>query len=90
MKELSKKVTKYLGNPLFVGKNKYVAFSELFYHMERKLEGWKAKLLSQAGRCTLIKTDLSSTPIYSMSTNKMPMSWNQKVDKLAHKFFWVK
>lgn len=62
MKELSKDA-KYLGNPSILGKNKSEAFSKLFLCMERKLEGWKAKLLSQAGRCTLIKVVLSSTPI---------------------------
>lgn len=45
MKELPKN-TKYLGNPLIVGKNKFVAFLELFSNMERKLKGWKAKMLS--------------------------------------------
>lgn len=88
MKELQRD-TKYLGNPLFLNKNKNVAFAGLFSKLERKLEGWKAKLLSQVGRCTLIKIVISSTPIYTMSANKLPFLWSRKVDKMACKFFWI-
>lgn len=86
MKELPKD-SKYLGNPFFVGKNKFEAFSNLFSHLEKKLEGWKAKLLSQAVRCTLVKADLNSSTIYSMSADKLPMSWSRKIDNLVRKFF---
>lgn len=88
MKELPKD-TKYFGNLLFLGKKKYETFSYLFLHLGKKLEGRKAKLLSQAGRCTLVKVVLNSTPIYSMFANKLPFSWSQKIDKMTRKFFWV-
>lgn len=47
MKELPKN-TKYLSNPLFVGKNRSSAYEDLKIKMENGLQGWKNKLLSLA------------------------------------------
>ena len=45
----------YLGLPSLVGKNKKTSFNYIKEQDWRKLQGWKEKLLSQAGREVLIK-----------------------------------
>nr|XP_048330709.1 uncharacterized protein LOC125422659 [Ziziphus jujuba var. spinosa] len=87
IRELSKK-TKYLGIPLFMDRNKVVAFEDLKNKVESKIQGWKAKLLSQTGRVTLIKHVVTSVPVYSMSTFLLVKFWCDKVEKISRAFIW--
>nr|XP_015876458.1 uncharacterized protein LOC107413102 [Ziziphus jujuba var. spinosa] len=72
VKELPKD-TKYLGNPLFTGSNKSKDFEELKKRVEIRLQGWKANLLSQAGREGLVKFVITTIPLYTFSTHKLPL-----------------
>ena len=45
----------YLGLPTLVGRRKYHTFSFLKDRMWKKLQGWKGKILSRAGKEILIK-----------------------------------
>ena len=78
----------YLGNRLFIGKNKKEAFQRLKQKVIDRLSGWKAKLLSAAGRGTLIRSVISSMPVYSMSTFMLPKSVSADLDKATRKFWW--
>lgn len=40
--------------------------------INKKLEGWKSKLLSQAGRTLLIRTVASTIPTYHMQSFALP------------------
>lgn len=74
IEELSKE-SKYLSNHLFFDRNMSKAFEDLKKKVEVKLEGWKSKLLSQAGKYTLVKSVVNAIPIYSMSANALPAKW---------------
>lgn len=62
----------YLGVPIIQGLIKIIYFEHLVEKVRRKLEGWKAKLLSFRGRLTLIKAVLASFPIYNLSSSVVP------------------
>ncbi len=47
---------KYLGLPVMVGKSKQQTFNNLKERIAQRLQGWKERLLSKAGREILIKT----------------------------------
>jgi hypothetical protein len=79
---------KYLGLPLFIHKNKSLAFIDLETKIIRKISGWKAKLLSQAARTTLIKTVANAIPSYTMSIFHLPKSLCQNIDSAIRKFWW--
>ena len=49
------KFEKYLGLPPVIGRAKKKAFQEIKDRVWKKLQGWKEKLLSQAGREVLLK-----------------------------------
>lgn len=53
-----------------------------------KLKGWKAKVLSFAGRATLVKSAAMSMPIYAMSTFQLPISTCDAMDSKMCRFWW--
>ncbi|KAK4477283.1 hypothetical protein RD792_016497 [Penstemon davidsonii] len=53
-----------------------------------RLSAWKAKLLSIAGRATLIQAVTSAIPNHVMQTNWLPSSTCNQLDKLNRNFLW--
>jgi len=43
------------------------------------MQGWKEKILSQAGNEVMIKAVIQSIPAYSMSVFKLPVSLCKKI-----------
>lgn len=58
---------------------------EVVQNMERKLAPWKKKFLNKAGMLVLIKSCLSSLPIYFLSLIKMPAMVELKLTRLMRK-----
>jgi hypothetical protein len=65
---------KYLRIPLFLNRNKKDAFIDIKDRICAKIFGWKAKLLSQATRTTLLKSVTNVIPMYLMSLFLLPKS----------------
>jgi hypothetical protein len=65
---------KYLGLPPMIGRSKRAAFEDIKTRVWKRVQGWKEKLLSQAGREVLVKAVLQSIPTYTMSCFKIPTS----------------
>ena len=64
---------KYLGLPSFVGRNKRACFTQVMERIWARMQGWKEKLLSQAGKDVKIKAVVQSIPTYSMGVFKLPI-----------------
>jgi hypothetical protein len=79
---------KHLGLPLFFKRNKSLAFEDLKSKILNRISGWKAKLLSQAARTTLIKTVANSIPSYAMSIFLLPKAFCLSLDSVFRKFWW--
>ncbi|CAL5381019.1 unnamed protein product [Camellia sinensis] len=56
--------------------------------VRKKLSSWKRKLLSFAGRLTLITSVLSNLPIYFLSIFRMPKGVVKALVKLQSSFLW--
>ena len=78
---------KYLGVPVSPARLHVKDWLILEERNEKKLEIWKGKSLSIAGRTTLINSSLSSTFIYHMSMYLLPKSTTEKLDKQRRTFF---
>jgi hypothetical protein len=78
----------YLGLPILIGKSKREAFQGIIDKVSSKIEGWKAKSLSQAGRLVLIKDVAATIPFYAMSTFMLPASISLKLDRMFKNFWW--
>ena len=56
--------------------------------VRRRLALWKRQYISKGGRITLIKSTLTSMPIYQMSIFRMPKSVAKRVEKTQRDFLW--
>ena len=70
-----KKFEAYLGLPMLVGRAKYQAFSYLKDRVWKKLQGWKGRMQSRAGKEVLIKVVAQSIPTYTMGLFLLPMNY---------------
>ena len=57
---------RYLGLPVHVGNNKAQVFNYLKERVWQRIQGWKKKLLSNAGKEIMIKAVAQAIPIYAM------------------------
>ena len=83
-----KQYEKYLGLPSFVGKRKKASLAYIKDRIWSKLQGWKEKLLSRAGREVLLKAVIQAIPAYFMSCFKLPNTLCQEIAILIRKFWW--
>uniref|UniRef100_A0A803NMF8 Reverse transcriptase n=1 Tax=Cannabis sativa TaxID=3483 RepID=A0A803NMF8_CANSA len=80
---------KFLGNPILWSNSKVKDFKFIKDRLCARIEGWRCKLLSQAGRTTLIRSVAASTPVYSMSTFLLPKVLCHEMDQAIRKFWWI-
>lgn len=66
------KEEKYLGLPLILGKSKNGFFNGIKDRIWKRVQGWKERLLSKAGREILIKSIVQAIPNYAMSCFQFP------------------
>jgi hypothetical protein len=79
---------KYLGLPLHIRKLRRIEVQPLIDKIGSRLPGWKGRLLSTSGRETLVKTVLSSQPIYHMTAFPEQKWLIRKIDRLRRSFLW--
>lgn len=76
----------YLGLPILFGSSKTLAFHGIIDKVQRKIEGWRAKSLSQA-RTVLLKSEAASIPTYTMNTFLLPQGFCSSLDRMFKNFF---
>ena len=77
---------KFLGFPLGASLRRCSTWKPVVDNFRSKLAGWKSKFLSFGGRVTLLKSVLTSLPIYFMSLFKMPDKIALVLDKIQARF----
>ena len=78
--------SKYLGLPLGVSSSSHAVWKPVIDKFEERLAGWKAQFLSMGGRVTLIKSVLSSLPVFFMSLLQMPCAVKDALDRIQRRF----
>ena len=76
---------KYLGFPI-IHKGSQQDFGFILDHIQSKLAGWKANLLSPAGKVVLTQSITSTIPNYVMQCTTLPPKILQGIDKLNRNF----
>ena len=77
----------YLGLPSMVGRSKYASFTYLKERMWHKVQGWKEKLLTQAGKEVLIKAVIQAIPTYTMHCFKLPKKLCSDLEGIIRNFW---
>ena len=71
-----------------MGRNKRSTFSAIKDKVGKKLEGWKQKILSKAGKEILIKAVAQAIPTYTISCFKLPDALCEDLTSMIHNFWW--
>jgi hypothetical protein len=78
----------YLGLPLGARYKSKALWDPVLEKMGRKLAGWKKLYLSKGARLTLIKSTVSSLPVYFLSLFPIPATVNHRIERLQREFLW--
>ena len=78
----------YLGLPLSIKRGQDSPFLAIVEKNSQCVSRWKAKVLSQTARATLIKLVLSALLSYWMSSFQIPKNIYEKIDSKFRDFFW--
>lgn len=78
----------YLGFPIFYMRKKKDYYQTMMSRMSGKLQAWKGKLTSYAGRAILIKHVLQSIPIHCLSVMNPPLNVINSIQRMFAQFFW--
>ena len=80
------KFDSYLGSPTLIGKRKYDTFAFIKERVWKKIQGWKGKLLSRAGKEVLIKDVAQSIPTYTMGVFQLLGKLCDELDAMCARF----
>jgi hypothetical protein len=79
----------YLGLPLTLGRLRMVHLQYIQDRAKAKVAGWQGRLLNVAGRRELVRSVLSSLPVYLLMVVKAPKIFLKELDKLRKRFLWA-
>jgi hypothetical protein len=79
---------RYLGLPLSLRKPSAAQLQYLVDNVANKLPGWKASLLDKGGRLELVRSTLSTMPIFSMMSLDIPAKTILAIEKILRGFLW--
>lgn len=79
---------KYLGLPSVVGRFKNSVFRFIKDNMMKKIQNWKGKLLSNAGKEVLLKSVSLALPSYAMFVFKLSKGLCKELSGIMAKFWW--
>ncbi|XVE99040.1 hypothetical protein REPUB_Repub03eG0162200 [Reevesia pubescens] len=85
---LTSDLGKYLGVPIIHKRVSKDTYAPLVDKVMQRLASWKGKILSPAGRRTLIQSTTSAIPLHVMQTSLLPSSICNKLDQVNRNFLW--
>lgn len=88
--ERASNLGKNLGIPLLKGRVTRDNFAPIIYKINSRLTSWKRKLLNRVVRLCLVKSVLTSLPVYSMQALWLPEFICETVDEKLRNCIWAK
>ncbi|KAK2383934.1 hypothetical protein QL285_071338 [Trifolium repens] len=78
----------YLGLPSMVGRSKKSIFTFVKDRVWKRINSWRGRALSKAGKEVMIKSVLQSIPTYVMSIYLLPETLIKEVERMINSFWW--
>lgn len=79
---LTSNLGRYLGVPIVHDRVNQQTYAPLIDKVLKKLADWKGKVLSPAGRRTLILSTTLAIPLHTMQTALLPSSVTKRLDQI--------
>jgi hypothetical protein len=79
---------KYLWLPVYVGQSKMKVFEYLKDRVWSKIQGWKEKMLSKAGKEVLIKACAQAIPMFAMACFDITKSLCDQISSMVCRYWW--
>ena len=79
---------RYLGLPVFIGKSRRKAFEFLKDRIWKRMQGWKEKMLSNAGKEILIKAVAQAIPTYAMGCFEITKDLCDQISAMICRYWW--
>lgn len=80
---------KYLGLPMYVGRSKAKCFAYLKDKILARIQGWKERFLSKAGKEILIKAVAQAIPTYAMACFDLTKGLCEEISDMICRFWWA-
>jgi hypothetical protein len=78
----------YLGLPSMIGRKKKDIFAYMKDRMWKRINSWRGRALSRAGKEVMIKSILQTIPSYVMSVYLLPESTIKEIERMMNSFWW--
>jgi hypothetical protein len=80
---------KYLGLPVYVGRARAKTFEYLKDRIWQKIQGWKEKMLTKAGKDILIKACAQAIPTFAMSCFDLTKTLCEQISTMVCRYWWA-
>ncbi|GAU14634.1 hypothetical protein TSUD_96980 [Trifolium subterraneum] len=78
----------YLGLPSMVGRSKKQTFAFIKDRIWKRINSWRSRPLSRAGKEIMIKSVLQAIPAYVMNIYLLPDSLINDIERMINAFWW--
>jgi len=78
----------YLGLPIGGNLKRVLFWEPVFNRIKSRLFGWRSRNLSLGGRLILLKSVMSSLPVYALFLFKVPSGIISSIYSILCRFFW--
>ncbi|CAJ2652454.1 unnamed protein product [Trifolium pratense] len=78
----------YLGLPSMIGRKKKAVFAYIKDRIWKRINSWRGRALSKAGKEVMIKSVLQAIPSYVMSVYLLPESTIKDIERMMNSFWW--
>lgn len=79
---------RYLGLPVHVGKSKSQVFAYLKDRVWKRIQGWKEKFLSWAGKEIMIKAVAQAIPTFAMGCFNLTKDLCDQISSMICRYWW--
>jgi hypothetical protein len=78
----------YLGLPSMIGRKKRDIFAYIKDRIWKRINSWRGRALSKAGKEVMIKSVLQAIPSYVMSVYLLPEATIKEIERMMNSFWW--